>query len=169
MNSNLESVNRGELELTDWARLAGLLIFVAFICFSIVLFGNGANPLVANQTQSIAQTSTPVARLEAHPASTPVALPQSVAAAVPEAETRSESAPSSGEPVSPSLQEPPGRMVTEKSAVVKGIGASAIRKHRMGSVMRRQASRRRSVIDKVVLRSVNAFVEMWHHAFKTNK
>jgi hypothetical protein len=164
MNSNLETVSRGELALTDWARLAGLLIFVAFICFSIVLFGKEANPLVANQAQSIAQTSTPVARLEAHPASTPVALPQSV-----EAETRSESAPSSGEPVSPSLQQPPGRMVTEKSAVVNGMGANAIRKHRTGSVMRRQASRRRSVIDKVALRSVNAFVEMWHHAFKTNK
>jgi hypothetical protein len=60
-------------------------------------------------------------------------------------------------------------MVTEKSAVVNGVGANAIRKHRTGSVLRRQASRRRSVIDKVVLRSVNAFVEMWHHAFKTNK
>jgi hypothetical protein len=168
MNSNLESDSRGELALTDWARLVGLLIFVAFICFSIVLFGNGANPLVANQTQSVAQTSTPVARLEAHPASTPVALPQSVAA-VPEAETRSKSAPSSGEPVSASFQQPPGRVVTEKSAVANGMGANAIRKHRTGSVMRRQASRRRSVIDKVVLGSVNALVEMWHHAFKTNK
>jgi hypothetical protein len=34
---------------------------------------------------------------------------------------------------------------------------------------RRQASRRRSAVDKVVLKSVNTLVEMWRRIFKARK
>jgi hypothetical protein len=56
MNSNLETASQEELALTDWLRLAGLLIFVAFICFSIVLFCKGANHAPVNEMQALARS-----------------------------------------------------------------------------------------------------------------
>jgi hypothetical protein len=57
MKSNPENAGQGELALIDWVRVAGLSIFVAFICYSIVLFGKGANHPPANQTQVIVHSS----------------------------------------------------------------------------------------------------------------
>jgi hypothetical protein len=70
MNSNLENARRGELALTDWVRVAGVLIFVAFIGFSIVLSGKGANYPPANPTQALVHSSAPTAGLEPRPEST---------------------------------------------------------------------------------------------------
>src|SRR6516162_9197157 len=69
MNLNLETTSQGELALTDWLRLAGLLIFVAFICFSIVLFCKGANRPPTNQTQGLVHASAPATGLELRPES----------------------------------------------------------------------------------------------------
>ena len=168
MNANLESATEGELALTDWIRIAGLLIFVAFICFSIALFGKNSNDPSAHETQPVMQASTPAAGLESRPESTPDAGVQSVAAVV-EAETRAESAPSSGETPGPPLQRPPARTTTEEPKTVDATEASAIRKHRTNSVMRRPASHRRSAVDKIVLRSMNTLVGMWRRAFQANK
>jgi hypothetical protein len=168
MNSNLERANQGELALTDWVRIAGLLIFGAFVCFAIVLFGIGANHPSANQTQSVVQTSTPTAGLESRPESAPEQRAQSVTA-VTMPETRSESVPPSSEPLSPPIQQPLSGMTTEKPAIANTKGADAIRKHQRYSVMRRHASRRRSAVDKVVFKSVNTLVEMWRRIFKARK
>ena len=164
MNSNLESASQGEWALTDWVRIAGLLIFLAFVCFSVVLFGRGANHPSANQLQSAAQTVALVPR----PESTPEASAQSVTAAT-EPETRSESTPFSGEALSPRLQQPPDGLETGKPAIADAKGANAIGKHRTNSVTRRQASRRRSTVDKVVFKTVNTLVGVWRRAFKANK
>ena len=168
MNSNLESASQGEWALTDWVRIAGLLIFLAFICFSIVLFGKGANHRSANQLQSTAQTSTTSATLAPRPAPTPAASAQSVAA-VTKPETRSESTPFSDEALSPPLQQAPGRLATERAATADAKGANTIGKHRTDSMTRRQAGRRRSAVDKAVLKTVNTLVGMWHRVFKANK
>jgi hypothetical protein len=168
MNSNLESAGQGELALTDWFRIAGLLIFLAFGCFSIVLFGKGANHASPNPTQPVVQASTPSASLEPRPESTPEASAQSVTAAT-EPETRSESTPFSGEALSLRLQQPPVGLETGKPAIADAKGANAIGKHRTNSVTRHQASRRRSTVEKVVLKSVNTLVGMWRRTFKANK
>jgi len=164
MNSNLEKASRAELALTDWLRVAGLLIFVAFVCFSIVLFGQGANHASANQTQAVVQAATPTAGSEPRPESTPEAGAQSATAvAVPEA--HSESAPPSGVPLSPPTQQPLNRMATEKAETPD----NAIRKHRTHSGTRRQANRGRSAVDKVVLKSFNTLVDVWRRIFKARK
>jgi len=169
MNSNLESASQGEWALTDWVRIAGLLIFLAFICFSIVLFGKGANHPSANQLQSAAQTyNTTTATLAPRPEPTPAASAQSVAA-VTRPETRSESTPFSDEALSPPLQQAPGRLATERAAIADAKGANAIGKHRTNSMTRRQADRRRSAVDKAVLKTVNTLVGMWRRTFKANK
>ena len=167
MNSKLESASQGEMALTDWVRIAGLLIFVAFICFSVVLFGKGANHPSANQKQPVVQASAPAAGLESRSEPTPEATAQSVAA-VTEPEARAESTPSSGEAPSPPLQQPPDRLATDKPAIADGKEANAIGKHRTNSVMRRRANRRRSAADKFVLRTINTLAGMWHRAFKAN-
>ena len=164
MNSNLESASQGEWALTDWVRIAGLLIFLAFICFSVVLFGRGANHPSTNQLQSAAQTVT----LAPRPESTPEASAQSVAA-VTKPETRSESTPFSDEPLSPPPQQPPGRLAAERPAIADAKGANAIEKHRTNSVTRWQAGRRRSAFDKAVSKTVNTLVGMWRRTFTANK
>jgi hypothetical protein len=168
MNSKLESAGQGELALTDWFRIAGLLIFLAFACFSIVLFGKGANHPSPNPTQPVVQASTPFAGLEPRPESTPEISAQSLAAAT-EPGTRSEATPFSGEALSPRLQQPPDRLGTEKPAIADAKGVNALGKHRTNSVTRRQASRRRSTVDKVVFKTVNTLVGVWRRAFKANK
>src|SRR5262245_26761723 len=168
MNSNLERAGQGELALTDWLRIAGLLIFVAFVCFWIVLFGKGANHPVPSQTQPVVQAATPAAGSKPRPESTPGASAQAVAA-VTEPGTRSESTPFSGEALSPPLQQAPGRLATEKPAITEAKGANTIGKPRTNSMRRRQASHRRSAVDKAVLKTVNTLVGMWRRAFKANK
>jgi len=165
MNSDLESASQGEWALTDWVRIAGLLIFLAFsICFSVVLFGRGANHPSANQLQSAAQTVALVPR----PESTPEASAQSVAA-VTKPETRSQSTPFSDEPLGPRPQQPPGRLATERPAIADAKGANAVGKHRTNSATRRQAGRRRSAVDKAVSKTVNTLVGMWRRTFTANK
>jgi hypothetical protein len=168
MNSNLESTSQGELALTDWARIAGLLIFGAFACFSIILFCKGANHPSANETQSVVQTSVPIDGLESRSESTLEARAQSLGAAKMR-ETNSESAPVSSEALDPAIQQSLSGMATEKPAIGNANGEDRILKHRSSSVVRRQASPRRSPVDKVVLKSVNTVVEMWRRIFKARK
>src|SRR5215472_6267991 len=165
MNSNLENASRGELALTDWVWVAGLLIFGALVCFSIVFFSKGANQPPANQTHVLVQTSTPIAGLESRPESTPEARPQPVMA-VSLPETHSGSTPSSSEALSPPIQQPLSLEATERPAIDNVKTANAIRRHRTYSVTGRPASRRRSAFDKVALKSVNALVEMWRRTFE---
>jgi hypothetical protein len=166
MNSNLENAGQGELALTDWVRVAGLLIFVAFICFSIVLFGKGANHHPANQTQVLLHSSAPTAGLELRPESTPEARSQSVmAVTVPE--TRPGATTSSSEALTPPIQQPLSRSATEGPTIVNVKRANAIRRHRTYLAMRWLASRRRSAVDKFVLKSVNILFGMWRHTWET--
>jgi hypothetical protein len=168
MNSNLESTSQGELALTDWARIAGLLIVGAFVCFSIILFCKGANHPSANHpsanaTPSVVQTGG----LESRPESTLEARAKAIGAA--KMETNSESAPVSSEALHPAMQPSLSGMATEKPAIANQDGVDRILKHRTFSVMRRHARPRRSPVDKVVLKSVNTVVEMWRRIFKARK
>ena len=167
MNSDLETASQGELALTDWLRLAGLLIFVAFICFSIVLFCKGANHPPANETQALVRSSARTADLEFRPEANPEAEPQSVIA-VTMPGTRPDSTTSlSGAPTTP-IQQPVHRSTTKGSTIFNAKRTSAIRRHRTYSATR-LASRQASALDQVVSKSVNVLVRIWHHTWETSK
>jgi hypothetical protein len=163
MNSNLETASQGELALTDWIRLAGLFIFVAFICFSIVLFCKGANHPPANETQALARSSARTTGLELRPE----ADPQSVIAVI-RSGTRPGSATSlSGAPVTP-IQQPLHRSITKGPTIFNAKRTLDIHRHRRYSAMR-LAGRQGSVLDQVVSKSVNVLVGMWRHSWETTK
>jgi hypothetical protein len=166
MSSNLKNASGGKLASSDWLWVFGFLILLASICFSIVLFGRGANQLLASETHVPVLSSTPSAGLEPRAESTPEARPQSVTAvALPE--TQSESTTSSSEALSPPIQEPLSRKATEGPATANVKTANAIRRHRTYSV--RIASHRRSAVDKVVLKSFNTLVGVWRRTFQARK
>jgi len=163
MNSNLETANQEELALTDWLRLAGLLIFVAFICFSIVLFCKGANHPPTNERQALARSSGRTTGLELRPETDP----QSVIAVTVSA-TRPGSASSlSGAPVTP-IQQPLHRRTTKGLTIFNAKRTPDIRRHWRYSATR-LAGRQRSVLDQVVFRSVNVLVGMWRRSRETTK
>jgi hypothetical protein len=167
MNSNLENPRQIELALTDWVRVAGILIFVGLICFSIVLFGNGSIPSAANQIRP----SSPFTGLETRSEPTPEARVQSVTA-VTAPESHSKSTTSSSQalsPLRPPIQQPLSPQATEGPAIVNVNRANPIRRPRANSVMRRPASRRRSAADEAILKSLNILVNMWRHAWKMRK
>ena len=167
MNSNLETASQGELALTDWLRLAGLLIFVVFICFSILLFCKGANHLPANETQGLVHSAAPVAGLELRPESNREAQSQSLLAlAAPEA--YSGSIKSLSEAPTVSIQQPLHGRAAKEATIFSAQRTPAIRRHRTSSATR-LASRQGSALDKVLFKSVNVLVGMWRHAWETSK
>jgi hypothetical protein len=167
MNSNLETASQKELALTDWLRLAGLLIFVAFICFSIVLFCKGANHAPANEMQALARSSGRTTGLELRPGPNPEADPRSVIA-VTMSGTRPGSATSlSGASVTP-IQQPLHRGTTKGPTVFNAKRTLDIHRHRRYSATR-LAGRPGSVLDQVVSKSVNVLVGMWRHSWETTK
>src|SRR6516164_6316425 len=161
MNLNLETTSQGELALTDWLRLAGLLIFVAFICFSIVLFCKGANHPPANETQTLVRSSAPTAGLELRPEPNPLADPQSVIAVTMSGTRPGSTTSLSGASASP-IQQPVYRSTTNAKRT------PAIRRHRTYSATR-LASRQGSAIHEVVSKSLNMLVGMWRRTWETTK
>ena len=157
MNLNLETTSQGELALTDWLRLAGLLIFVAFICFSIVLFCKGANHPPANETQTLVRSSAPTAGSEPRPKPDP----QSVIAVTMSGTRPGSTTSLSGAPASP-VEQPVDRSTTNAKRT------PAIRRHRTYSATR-LASRQGSAIHEVVSKSVNILVGMWRHTWERTK
>ena len=163
MNSDLETASQGELALTDWLRLAGLLIFVAFICFSIVLFCKGANHPPANETKGLVHSAAPAAGLEVRPESHSQPL---LALAAPEA--YSGSIKSLSEAPTVSIQQPLNGRAAKEATIFSAQRTPAIRRHRTSSATR-LASRQGSALDKVLFKSVNVLVGMWRHAWETSK
>jgi hypothetical protein len=167
MNSNLETASQGELALTDWLRLAGLLIIVVFICFSILLFCKGANHLPANETQGLVHSAAPVAGLELRPESNREAQSQSLLAlAAPEAYSGSIKSLSDASTVP--IPQPLHRSTFKGPIIFNAKRTPPIRRHRTSSATR-LASRQGSPLDKVVLKSVNVLVGMWRHAWEASK
>src|SRR6516165_9753733 len=132
MNSNLETASQGEQALTDWLRLAGLVIFVAFICFSVVLFCKGANHPPANETQGLVHSSAPAAGLELRPESNPEAHSQSVLALA----AYSGSIKSLSEAPTVSIQQPLHGRAAKKATIFSAKRTPAIRRHRTSSAAR---------------------------------
>jgi len=146
MNSNLENATRGELALTDWVRVAGLLIFLAFICFSIVLFGKSANQPPANPMQALVHSSVPTSGLEPRPESTPETRAPPPTAVTP-AETQPQSSEVSGESA---------QGATNELATADPESAKVMLGNRSNSPVRRFSSRRRVALYKRAPRSIKA-------------
>jgi hypothetical protein len=157
MNSNLENTTRGELALTDWVRVAGLLIFLAFICLSIVLFGKSANQPPANPMQALVHSSAPTAGLEPRSESTPETRARPATAVTP-AETQAQSSEVSGESA---------QGATHELATTDPESAKVMLGNRSNSPVRRFSSRRRVALYKRAPRSIKALIEMWFRTFRT--
>jgi hypothetical protein len=157
MNWNLESARRGELALTDWVRIIGLLIFAAFVCFSIVLFGKGANHPPVNPTQALVHSSAPIAGLEPRPEWT--------------AETRARPAtavtPAETQPQSSEVSSELAQGTTHELATTDPESAKAMLGNRSNSPVRRFSSRRRVASYKRSPRSFKMLMERWFRTFRT--
>src|ERR1700752_3285152 len=163
MNGNLETASQEELALTDWLRLAGLFIFVAFICFSIVLFCKGVNHAPANETQALTRFSGRTTDLELRPGTDPQSVigtdPQSVIAVTMSGPRPGSATSLSGAPVTP-IQQPLHRRTTKGPTIFNAKRTLDIHRHRRYSATR-LAGRQGSVLDQVVSKSVNVLVGMW--------
>ena len=157
MNSNLEKATLGELALTDWVRVAGLLIFVASICFSIVLFGKGPNHPPANPTQALVHSSAPTAGLEPRPESTPETRARPATAVTP-----AEIQPQSSEVSRESAQG-----ATHELATTDPESAKVMLGNRGHSPVRQFSSRRRVALYKHAPRSIKALIEMCFRTLRT--
>jgi hypothetical protein len=168
MNSNLETASQGELALTDWLRLAGLLIFVVLICFSVVLFCKGAIHPLANQTEALVHSFAPTAGLELRRESNPEEAHSQSVRAVTASETRLGSTTSLSNAPTVPIQQPQHRSASEGTTIFNAKRAHAIRGHPAYSA-KRPASRQGSTLDEVVFKSVNVLVGMWRHTWETSK
>jgi hypothetical protein len=164
-DSKLENASQGELALTDWFRIAGLLIFVAFICFSIVLFSQGANHLPANQRQALVP-STPTAEtagLEPRPESTPEIRAQPELGVTP-AETQPRLREVFSEPAQGTIR---GAGATYELATTNPTRANVMLGNRSNLSVRRVSSRRRVALYKYTPRSIKVLIETWFRTFRT--
>src|SRR5262245_34548010 len=61
MSPNVDIKNHGELKLVDWVSISGALIFLALMCFCIVLLARGANQLATTQAEAVLRVPAPAA------------------------------------------------------------------------------------------------------------
>ena len=59
MSPNVDIKSHGEVTLVDWVRIFGALIFVALMCFCIVLLARGTNQLATTQAEALLRVPTP--------------------------------------------------------------------------------------------------------------
>src|SRR6516225_2407473 len=59
MSPNVDIKSHGELKLVDWVSISGALIFLALMCFCIVLLARGANQLATTQAEAVLRVPTP--------------------------------------------------------------------------------------------------------------
>ena len=78
MSPNVDIKSHGEVTLVDWVWISSALIFVALICFCIVLLARGANQLATTQAEAVLRVPTPAATSQPQSESTPEADAKSV-------------------------------------------------------------------------------------------
>jgi hypothetical protein len=159
MNPNLNIEGKRELALVDLAWISGALIFLALMCFCIVLLAKGANQPAPTQTQDGLRAPTLAAGLQPRSESNGEARAQSVTA-VTLPETHSRSTESSSEVLSRPTQPTPSRDARDELAMTNPRSAKVIRGNRRNLAVMRRASYRRSAVAKSVLRSVKRLIKM---------
>ena len=152
VKSNLDIESRGGLAFVDWVWISGALIFVALMCFCIILLAHGAEQSATTQAQAVLSTSFPSLSLQPRPESHEEAA-QSI---VVLPETQSESAKSSNAVLS---QRAKNRGETGELANTNTKSEKAIHENRRNLAVTRRANQRRSTIDKGMLRSVKMLIK----------
>jgi hypothetical protein len=164
MNPNLDIKGKRELALDDWVRISGAFVFVALMCFCIVLLAHGANQSATAQIQALLRVPT---TLQPRSESNREAHTESVTAvALPESDSRSKS---SSEVLSQPTQRTVSRDATDELATTNPRSAKVIRRNQRNSAVTRLASYRRSAVDKGVSRSVEMLFKMWRRTSRTIK
>jgi hypothetical protein len=157
MNPNLDTESQGELSLGDSVWISGALIFVALICFCIVLLAQGAKQSAMTQAQGVLSTSTGAAGLQPRFESNREKPAESVTAVtLPERPGKS-----SSEVLSQPTQPTPSRDERDELAMTNPGSARAIRgNQRDFAVTRRATSRRSAGGVKSVRRSFKMLIKM---------
>jgi hypothetical protein len=160
MSPNVDLKSHGELKLMDWVPISGALIFLALMCFCIVLFARGANQLATTQAEAVLRVPTPAASsqplrsestLESDANSLTATTQQEsyyIAFVSPSVDT------SSKVPSQPTKQTKSGR-ATNKLATANPKSANAIREHRRNPSKMRVANHQRSTFRAIALRFVS--------------
>ena len=152
-----------------WVWISGTLIFLALVCFCIVLMARGANEFATSQAQGIAVAAS----LRLLSESNREAHTQSVTTVTPQEYQYSGFVPHSAQCSSDVPNEPTkstqSRSATDKPATTNPRSAKAIRVNRRNLVVMRLASRRRSAVDKGVPTTVKMLIKMWCRTSSTSK
>ena len=152
--SEVDIKSHGELKLIDWVSISGALIFVALMCFCIVLLARGANQLARTQVEAVLRVPTPAVNSQP---------PRSES--TPEADAKSVTTTTQREPyyiafVSPSV-DASSKVPSQPSKQTRSRGAgnpksaSAIREHQRRLLKKRVANHRRSTFRAIALRFVS--------------
>jgi hypothetical protein len=157
MNPNLDIESQGELSLGDSVWISGALIFVALMCFCIVLLAHGAKESAMTQAQGALSTSTGAAGLQPRFESNREEAPaESVTAlTLPERPVQS-----SSEVLSQQIQPTLSRDARDELAMTNPRSAKAIRGNQSDLAVTRRATSRRSAGDKSVRRSFKKLIKM---------
>jgi hypothetical protein len=164
MNPNVDIKSHRELTSVDWVWTSSTLVFVALMCFCIVLLAKGARQSATAQTQANLRVPTNV---QPRSESNREAHTQSVTAvALPETDLGSKS---SSEVLSQPTQQILSRDATDELATTNPRSAKVIRGNRRNLAVTRLASYRRSAVDKGISRSVKKLIEMWRRTSRRIK
>ena len=156
--SEVDIKSHGQLKLVDRVSISGALIFVALMCFCIVLLARGANQLARTQAEAVLRVPTPL-----------VNSPPPRSESTPEADAKSVTTTTQRESyhiafVSPSVDasskvpSQPTKQTRSRGATLatdNPKSANAIRGHQRRLLKKRVANHRRSTFRAIALRFVS--------------
>jgi hypothetical protein len=176
---NVDIRSQGKLTLGDWVWISSVLIFLALMCFCIVLLAHGANQSVTTQTQAGLRAPTSTASSQPRSgwnreadskSATTMAQRESYYVAFV-----SPSAKFSSDVPSQPTNRTKSRAAADKLATNNPKSVEAIREHRRNLLKKRVMNHRRSTADasrrsarfkKGVPRSLKMLIAMWRRTFE---
>jgi hypothetical protein len=159
MSPNVDIKSHGEVTLVDWVRIFGALIFVALMCFCIVLLARGTNQLATTQSEAVLRVPTPTVTSRPRSESTAEADAKSVTTMTQRESYYiafvSPSVDSSSKALSQPTKQTKSRGATDKLATANPKSVDAIREHRRNLVKMRVTNHQRSTFRALALRVVS--------------
>jgi len=166
-------MSQRELTLVDLVWISSALIFLALMCFCMVLFARGANQLATTQAQAIPASTPAAASLrppsESNREATSTICNGHYSAEISKYWFVSTSAQSSSEVPNLPTKWTQSPRATDKLATTNSGSAKAIRGNRRNLAVMRLASHRGSAVEKGVPRTVKMLIKMWHRTSRTGK
>jgi hypothetical protein len=179
---NVDIRSQGELTLVDRVWISATLIFLALMCFCIVLLAHGANHSVTTQAQAVPQAPTPSASSQPRSGSNREADSKSATIMTQRESYYVAFVSPSVDSLSKVLNQPTkstkSRGATDKLATPGTKSVRPIREHRRNLVNMRVTNHRRSTADasrrsgrfkKSAPRSVKMLIAMWRRNSRTSK